>query len=284
MAVESETPSFSSTTHCFLNLSDSLTLQVFSSTYPRNLKIADLQKGLVLSYNGVYVNGEGTGFGLPIAQYSDETVFPGSALLNFRKRGNVVEIQKTFFMDLIARDGFLNIKFENLRIRRLIDYVSVLYQRHRFAAKSILTVKPLLYKFGVKSRFIKSQPRGTVKVNYILDQKRLLVKLDSSQLNRINLKRVFVLNEQSAHFFRTYLDSDGVKLVDEEIGVWENVTAKSAKIVDEREKIGFSLKNLKGANLRRGRELMQGSLDWIGLDYEFEPECGIFEYEIELFG
>lgn len=275
---------FAATSHYTYKVSDSLTLCVYSNTNPQNLKIADLQKGLVLSCNGAYVAGEGTGFGLPIAKYSDETVFSGSALLYVRKRGNAVEVQKTFFMDLIARDGFLTVKLENLKIRRLIDYVSALYQRQKHVAKSILTVKPLLYKFGVKSLFIKSQPRGTVTVIYVLNQKRILVKLDFSQLERINLKRVFVLNEQGARFFRTYSDSDGARLVDEEIGVWDNVTAKSAKIADEQEKIGFCLKNLKGANLRRGRELMVGSLDWIGLDYELEPEHRHFEYEIELFG
>jgi hypothetical protein len=284
MIAEDKEGFFSATSNYTFSLSDSLTLCIYSNTNPQNLKIADLQKGLVFSCNGAYVAGEGTGFGLPIAKYSDETVFPGSALLHIRKHGNAVEVQKTFFMDLIAREGFQNVKLENLQIRRLIDHVSILYQSHKHVAKSVLTVKPLLYKFGVKSRFIKSQPRGTITVIYTLDQKRILVKLDFSKLEQINLKRVFVLNEQGARFFRTYIDSDGARLVDDEIGVWDNVTAKSAKIVDEQEKIGFCLKNLNGANLRRGRELMDSSLDWIGLDYELDPECRQFEYEIELFG
>ena len=29
---------------------------------------------------------------------------------------------------------------------------------------------------------------------------------------------------------------------------------------------------------------MEGSLDWIGLDYELDPEHNHFEYEIELLG
>ncbi len=284
MLIEGKEPLFTATTNYIFSLSNSLTLAVFSNTNPQNLKIADLQKGLVLLCNESYIVGEGTGFGLPIAKYSDETVFPGSALLYVRKQGNAVEVQKTFFMNLIARDGFQNLKLENQKIRMLIDYTSALCQKHKHIAKSILTVKPILYKFGVKSSFIQSQPRGAVTVTYILDQKRILIKLDFNQLEPVGLKKVFVLNEQSAHFFRTYLDSDGAKLVDEEIGIWNNVTAKTAKITDEKEKIGFSLKNLKGANLRRGRELMEGSLDWIGLDYELEPEHRHFEYEIELFG
>jgi hypothetical protein len=30
--------------------------------------------------------------------------------------------------------------------------------------------------------------------------------------------------------------------------------------------------------------LMEGSLNWIGLDYELDPKYCNFEYEIELFG
>jgi hypothetical protein len=110
------------------------------------------------------------------------------------------------------------------------------------------------------------------------------VKLDLSLLERTKLGKIFVLNEQGAHFFRTYLDSENLRLDDEEIGAWNDVTSQSAKITNEQDKIGFSLKNIEGTKLRRGRELIKGSLDWIGLDYELDAEYSKFEYEIEVFG
>jgi hypothetical protein len=75
-----------------------------------------------------------------------------------------------------------------------------------------------------------------------------------------------------------------LRLVDEEIGAWGNVTAESAKIADEQNNIGFRLKSIEGSMLRRGRELMEGSLNWIGLDYELDSKYCHFEYEIELLG
>ena len=117
-----------------------------------------------------------------------------------------------------------------------------------------------------------------------MDRNRIRVKLNFSQLEQANLAKVFILNEQGAHFFRTYADSEGLRLVDEEIGAWSNVTAQSAKIANEQNKIGFSLKSKEGSTLKRGREMMDGSLNWIGLDYELDPKCCNFEYEIELFG
>lgn len=255
MAAEKEDPCFSACSQYVFNLSDSLALEVFSSCYPQNLKTAALQKGLILSCRGAPVVGEGTGFGVPIVKYSDETLFSGSASVYVSRRGDVVEVQKDFFMDLIARDGFRNLKLESPKIRMLIDYISALYQRHAGVAKSILTLKPLLFKFGVNSRFISAPSRGKVTVTYVLGQRRVLVKLDFTQLSRVNFERVFVLNEQGADFFRAYLDSDDVRLVDGEIGVWDTVTAESAKIVDEQGKVGFSLKAVEGACLRRGREM-----------------------------
>ena len=131
---------------------------------------------------------------------------------------------------------------------------------------------------------MKSQHKGTVIVTYIMDRKRIQVKLNFSHLEQTNLAKVFILNEQGAHFFRTYSDSEGLRLVDEEIGAWDNVTAESAKIANEQNKIGFRLKSIEGSMLKRGREMMEGSLNWIGLDYELNPDYYHFEYEIELFG
>jgi hypothetical protein len=41
---------------------------------------------------------------------------------------------------------------------------------------------------------------------------------------------------------------------------------------------------VKNSILRRGREFMKGSLDWVGLDYEVNPASAVFEYSIELLG
>ena len=73
-------------------------------------------------------------------------------------------------------------------------------------------------------------------------------------------------------------------MTDEEIGAWNGVTAQSAKIADKQDRISFNLKNVEGTMLRRGRELMKSSLNWIGLDYELNPEHDSFEYEIEILG
>ena len=101
----------------------------------------------------------------------------------------------------------------------------------------------------------------------MLDRNRILVKLNFCQLDRKNLGKVFVLNEQGAHFFSTYSDSEGLRLVDEEIGIWDDVTAQSARIINEHNKIGFCLKPYRRKRVASGK----GSdgrifrLDWFRL-------------------
>ncbi len=284
MSAKSENSYFSPTTHHKLMVSNSLVLRVYSNTHPQNMKIADLQKGLILSYNGIDVIGEGTGFGVPIAKYSDKTVFSGSSSLYVRKLGNNIEIRKEFLMDLVTKDRLRSFKLKIPAIRILSDFFCLQYQRHKRLVQPVLIVRGLFFKFGIKSSFMKSSHKGTVNVTYIMDRNRIRVKMNFSQLEQTNLAKVFILNEQGAHFFRTYSDSEGLRLVDEEIGAWDNVTAQSAKIANEQNRIGFRLKNIEGSRLKRGREMMEGSLDWIGLDYELDAKYCNFEYEIELFG
>jgi hypothetical protein len=284
MSAKSENSHFLPATHHKLTVSDSLVLRVYSNTNPQNMKISDLQKGLILSCDGIDVIGEGTGFGVPIAKYSDKTVFSGSSSLYVRRLGDIIEIRKEFLMDLVNRDRLKSFKLKIPGIRTLSDFFCLQYQRHKRLVQPVLIVRGLLFKFGIKSSFMKSPHKGTVIVTYNIDRNRIQVKLNFSQLERANLAKVFILNEQGAHFFRTYSDSEGLRLVDEEIGAWADVTAQSAKIVNEQNKIGFRLKNIEGSRLKRGREMMEGSLNWIGLDYELEPKYCHFEYEIELFG
>ena len=270
------------TKYTFL-LSESVALRVNLKTESHHAKTAKLQKGVTIVYNGIEVAGEGTGFGVPVLKYGSETCFSGTATLRVQEQENLTVIHKEFDMDMVERAEFRNLSLANGKLRKLVDYISTLYQKHRRLGHSILLIKSLLLKFGVKENFTKIQTKGKVAVTYTMFPSRLLVRVEHDLVNRINLEGIFVLNEQSAIFFKTYSDSNGSRLVDEEIGAWQPVTANSAKISDYHGRIGFSLKTIKGSLLRRGRELLTNSLDWIGLDYEISPESDSFEYEIELF-
>jgi len=264
-------------------ISDSIALRVYSDTSPQNQKTANLQKGLILLHDEIELAGEGIGFGVPIAQYADETFFSGSAYLQIKIQNNVTVIRKEFLMDQVCRDTFREVQLDNIGIRAIVDFISFLYQKNKQIAKFVLLAKQGLMKIGANAVFVKMPSKGKVTVTYIIGANRITVKLDMAQLDQTNLQKVFVLNEQGSQFFCKYEDSDGNILVDEQIGAWNRVTVQYAKISDAQGKIGFTLKNFEGVILRRGREFVRGYLDWIGLDYEFSP-VDKFEYEIELLG
>ena len=268
-------------THTF-RISDSVSLCVFSSTEPHNLKISNLQKGLILVINGAEAIGEGTGFGLPVLVYSDETYFSGTSKLNVSQCGNCGIIVKEFTMNRIARNSFMNVTLENRAARGFIEHLSKLYQDHqRFR---VLTLKDLTGRMKIGKAFIDAAPRGKVTVTYTLEKQRVTVKADFQQLERRGLKRIFMLNEQGTGVFRKYNDSSGTTLTDDKIGAWDLVDAEWACLETLKGEVGFRLWDVKNSVLRRGREFLEGSLDWVGLDYETSPGNDAFMYVVDVLG
>jgi hypothetical protein len=263
-------------------LSNSLTLRIYSDTRPHNGKITDIQKGLILIHEGTETVGEGTGFGFPVLIYSDETYFSGTSQVNLVKQKNRTIICKEFFMDRIARNRFRNVKLENRELRAVLRYVAGLYQRHKGLRS--LSLKEVYTRIGVKSSFIKVPSIGKIIITYIISQGMVRVKADFSQIPKHNLQRLFMLNEQGAGVFRRYMDSNGTTLIDRQIGAWDQVEAERVSMTDSTDVFGFSLKRINNSILRRGREFLEGLLDWAGLDYEIDPKNSTFEYDIEILG
>ena len=263
-------------------VSDSTGLRVYSDTKPHIWKIADLQKGLILVHNGTETVGEGTGFGLPVLVYSDETYFSATSKLHVAQYENRWVIRKEFIMDRMARNSFRNVILENRKARDLLAFLAHLYRVHpqfRF-----LTFKDLTRKMNIDTAFVKAKPKGRVTVTYTIDNQCILVNADFEHVKKENLQKIFMLNEQESRFYRKYSDSEGIQLTDEKIGAWDGINAEWACLMALHGTLGFRLRKVENAILRRGREFLRDSLDWVGLDYEINPENAVFEYPIEIVG
>jgi hypothetical protein len=239
-----------------------------------------LQKGLVLVHRGVEVVGEGTGFGFPLSVYSDETFFSGSARVYLSQRDDCVLVRKEFVMDRVARNCFKNVRLENRRARAVLGYMARVYQRHKGLRS--LKLKGLFREMDVGTCFVERLPAGKVVITWRVSDGRILVGADLSLVKREGLEKVFLLNEQGSRFFRRYVDSAGADMVDARIGAWEEVNAEWACLEDMEGGFGFRLRQASGGLLRRGREYLKGSLDWVGLDYEFGLKKTAVQYEIEI--
>jgi hypothetical protein len=84
------------------------------------------------------------------------------------------------------------------------------------------------------------------------------------------------MNEQGARYFDEFRDSDGTVQSGNKIGCWDQVHASEANFISREQRISFSLPQVVGAKLFRGRELLGTRLAWSGFGYSFSPHTGGF--------
>ncbi len=241
----------------------------------QQLKTADLQKGLILIRDGREIVNEGMGFGVPVVKYSDKMFF--SKKSNLVPTKGMTVIKKDFHMDSIEQ-----IKVGKHVVSRGLGGFAYLYRSSRFFRKPMIKFSQLIKKMvDVKSEFETVAGRGLISVTYRVCLDRIHVNCDMTKLDKSGCKSIFILNEQGSSFFKNYNDSDGVHLVDDEIGAWDKVKAKKACLFDLGSSFSFCLKNTNNVAMWRGRET-QDDTDWAGLIYEIPPSFDYFDYDIFL--
>jgi len=171
---------------------------------------------------------------------------------------------------------------ENKPMHRLTTYVNELYRRHR--RWRLLTLANVSRSLGWQTSFVKVKPIGTVTATYEVIPPLIRVRISFDSLRKNGLESIFLLNEQSSRFFTEYHDSSGIVLSNKQIGAWEKVEADWASISNDTSKTGFRLWRIEDTVLYRGREYLNETFDWAGLDYETGPKKTCFEYDIEILG
>ncbi len=263
--------------------SESTAVRVYADSKPHNLKTAPLQKGLILLFRRREIVGEGVGFGVPVIKYKDQTYYSADSMLQTSRNSNQeVIIRKEYRLNAVRRSKIDST--QNPAIQNRIEDLNRIYQNNKQIAAFMLKLKPFLYPFVVNSKFVSAPPRGRVVATYKIKPNHINIDLDFSGVEPKNLQQIVVLNEQGAHFFRNYTDSDGLSLCDGGIGIWTLVYADYATISSHQNGLSFTLKKAQDAVLRRGREVAAGYLDWAGLDYELPPNTSEFSYDITLSG
>ena len=265
--------------------SEGIKFRVYSGTQPLNELTSSIQKGLVLVQNGSELIGEGSGFGVPVVLYREKTYFSGCSTLRVLRKDSTICL-KQFTLNMLPEKWFRKARLENKTQRKLSNQIRDMYQKHERVRHTFetLKLKNLSRRIGVHTTFLKSELIDNVTVTYHLKPPIVHVKADFEPLEKSGLRKIFLLNEQSSRYFNRYSDSNGTVLHGKKIGAWETVTADWACLSHSSGGIGFRLWQVKGAVLRRGREFLNGVLDWVGLDYEVDANKTCFEYDIEILG
>ena len=109
---------------------------------------------------------------------------------------------------------------------------------------------------------------------------RLVVEMADKDFTPEQVSEIIIMSEQGAHYFDRYWGDDGIDKEGEEIGCWDEVSAERAEFISSSQKLLFSLHQVKGAKLYRGRELIGDRLAWSGFGYSFSPKLDFFKYQI----
>ena len=263
-------------------ISQTLCLRLYADTKPHNQLTSNLQKGIILVSKGTELVGEGIGLGAPAVSYANRTYFSGLSSMTFNRTYDTSTATKEFTLNLTSERTFKNTHVETRAIRRIRRHFDQLYKNHKHLR--LIMFENLLRQVGIKKEFIPTEPVGKATVTYTIKSPIIKVKAKFTLLPKIGVHKIYLLNEQSSLHFGKYYDSDGLELVNEDIGAWEKVNAKWACMHSTEDKVGFRLWELHDATLHRGSEFLDRVFDWAGLDYEARPEKRLLEYNIELVG
>jgi hypothetical protein len=262
-------------------MDDSIILKLYPDNRPHYLETSDLQKGIVLELNGAEIIGEGMGFGAPVIKFKDKTFFSGTSAC-FIDENNPSIIKKIFSLDMVSKkyfkDGQISDKVYR-PIHKIFTFFYLRFRSLRFFFDKLMNIRE---NAGIKTIFVKTEPRGKVMITYQLRNDEIIIDADFSGLDITNCKEIVILNEQGASFFNVYGDSDGVDLSFDKIGAWEKVNAAYSHFTNMNTNLSFILKDVSDASLFRGWENVPGRLSWAGLNYSINPEIGSFTYTIEI--
>jgi hypothetical protein len=247
---------------------------------------AGLRKGLLLCKNGDELSEEAVGFGVPVIKRGLETIFAGGVDVAFSPNPARKEIVAVYVMNLvekIAAPGQHTVR--DKKLYAIKNGLEELYRRiPKLRPALTLASTGLRRAFRWTMAYEKSDFCATIPMRYRIrgEDGRIAMEADLSDLARDGVTEVAVMNEQGAHFFNRYRDSDGLDLMGNRIGGWDEVTADQASYLCDEHRLAFILRQAEGARLFRGRELVGSRLAWSGFGYIVSPAAREFNCEVRV--
>jgi hypothetical protein len=270
-----------------LPLTDGMAVQIASgadrgASYPT----ARIQKGLVLYCESEDLSEEAVGFGVPILKRGLQAIFPGEVELYPHQGGSPDKFTARYKLNLeekIARSGSGTINNSLLYTSK--NLLAGLIRRLPFIRKLLTGTSSLLrFIFRWETTYEPGDFSTYVTLTYTINAVKgtILVEHMGQEFIPGSISEIIVMNEQGAHHFDQYQETDGMIRTGSEIGCWDEVPSAYAAFISSRERISFSLQQVKGARLYRGRELIGTRLAWSGFGYAFPPSLDHFSYEISI--
>jgi hypothetical protein len=268
-----------------LSFNNGISLRIVSGTDQDNpYPTGRIQKGLVLFCDRQDLSEEAVGFGVPIIKRGLQTVFPGEVELYPDASSPLSRFSACYKLNLeekIAKPGAGRV---NNRLIYASKNMLAGMIRGLPALRNLLTnISNLLRSaFGWQTTYEPAGYSTYVTLTYIIerDAGRVIIELESVDSIPNGITEIILMNEQGAHYFDQYQDSNGTLKHGDQIGCWDEVTAQSAAFMSSQQHISFSLPQVRGARLYLGRELIGSRLAWSGFGYTFPPSVEHFSYVV----
>lgn len=244
-----------------------------------------IQKGLVLVNEDIDLSEEGIGFAVPVLKFGHEAIFPGNACVTTEKDGDISMVKIDFEMNLVGRMVKSSKKIESKTFYTIKEYFSWLHRKYPLLRVILVRFSNSLRRnCALETRFEKIASSGIVSILNTVNTKKdiIHVDVDISNVKKEGCKEVYIMNELGATYFDMYRDSNGLFLDGNVIGTWDEVFADEASFIDPIDNIAFTLEQVKGARMFRGRELVENRLAWSGLAYMLSRDIINFAYDIRI--
>jgi hypothetical protein len=247
---------------------------------------SQLQKGFLLLKGDQDLAEEGVGFGVPVLKRGIRTIFPGRIELATRTRGSIQEVTAKYTLNLeekIGKPGIQSVKSK--QVYAIKNFLAATIRRIPWLRGVLTTFSNTLRRiFGWETTFEEAGFCAYVEIIYTIESSSgiMYVEVDTTDLSMDGITEVVVMNEQGACAFDLYRDSGGILLRGKQIGCWDEVTAEWASFVSQSHGLAFTLRQLDGGKIFRGREQIGSRLSWSGFGYSFPTDRAKICYAIRI--
>lgn len=247
---------------------------------------AHLQKGLILVKGENELVEEGVGFGVPLLKRGNQTIFPGNVELIDQRSAPESRITVKFTLNLeekLASGGRRSINSPGLYdIKNSL--AALIRQKPGTRAPLTIASNAIRRVFNWETIYEESEINLGVKVNYGFNTHTgvISIEVEAPDPSANGMTELILMNEQGARHFDKYKDASGIVLQGGEIGCWDEVTAEWAAFISEKNRLAFTLRQIMGAKLFRGRELIGSRLAWSGFGYSLPPNTTKIRHEIKI--
>lgn len=245
---------------------------------------SQLQKGLILVSNGQELAEEGVGFGVPVLMKGLKTIFAGEMELGLSNEGLRQEITATYLMNLQERlVSGSSATIKSVALYRVKNQLEEVHRRYPLLRAPLISLSNWWRNvIGWRTVYEDAGCKHLIKVNYSVDleSRTVAVRMNTAREAMDGVNEIILMNEQGANYFDVYTDSSGLHLEGDEIGTWERVSSMRARFISKGQRLAFSLGQMDGATLFRGRELVASHLAWAGFGYSLPASRQEFAYTL----